>query len=364
MRIAIDLGEYFTPAWKISAGALEYETLSRVTAGHEDVNILLPHSSFIAAEDKDPSSWDGVILREPRPELNIPQVLISSGYGKEHVSVTTNNHEIGRLAGAQFVSMGLRSLAFFGWDYRPPSVARWRGFSQYLESREIEPVFIHLGKYKKPWEVLPKIPKPCGILAFNDNKALWLLSLCKELGLEVPRDVHIISVDNSPACMESTPTLSSIAIPFALIGYRAAQLCEKMVNGEAVESIQIPPSGLIIRDSVMVEKGDMRSAASVAHYLRTNLSYPIQMEDIARRSSISRRRLERMFRSAYGASPIAYLRELRLEQAKVMLRSSDAPLKTIVEKCGFSNTIHLCHIFKRTIGLTPMDYRKAHSNNP
>lgn len=360
MRIAIDIPRHYPPVWKIAAGALEYESRCKM-ANSEEVTILLPWASLSTPEDKDPSSWDAVIKNDPNPELTIPQVLVFSGH-EDQVSVTVSEDEIGRLAVDQFISMGLNSLVFFGRTDWGPVPDRWRGFSQYAESRGMDPVFISSKGEDNPEDALYGIPKPCGILAFNDGIAKRLLKLCKSLGLQVPRDVHIISVDNSPTCLESTPTLSSIAMSFDLVGYHAAQLCHKIVKGESVESIQVPPSALIIRDSTKVEKDDIRSAASVAHYLRTNLSYPIQMEDVVRRSSISRRRLEQIFRSAYGASPIAYLRELRLEQAKEMLGSGDAPLKKIVEDCGYSNAIHLCHIFKKTTGLTPMDYRQTHGD--
>lgn len=357
MRIAIDIPAHYSTAWKIAAGALEYAVSNwKVAAGKADIQVLLPHAPMARDDDLDPSNWDAAIISRPRLDLDVPLVCVSSAHVGDGVGVTISEDEVVKLAVEQFASMGLGNLAFFGSPTLPISKLRWSFFAKHVERLGGNPIFVAA---KEPEEALKRIRKPCGILAVRDELGLLLLQACKRVGLRVPGDVHVISIDDIPACVEGKPNLSSISLPLPLLGFHAARLCTQMVNGASVESIQLPPSGLIIRESIKIENEEIRTASEIAHYLRANLAYPIQMEDVVRLGSISRRQLERVFRSTYGSSPIGYLKELRFEHAKETLRTSDASLKDVARDCGYRDANHLCRVFREQVGLTPMLYRET-----
>ena len=53
-----------------------------------------------------------------------------------------------------------------------------------------------------------------------------------------------------------------------------------------------------------------------------------------------------------------YILQLRLENAKKLLLSSNRSIESVAAQCGFSNYIYFHKIFKKNTGITPGDYRK------
>lgn len=89
------------------------------------------------------------------------------------------------------------------------------------------------------------------------------------------------------------------------------------------------------------------------HYLET-----ITLEEIAARSNISVRHLNRIFRDYYQTTPIAYLQRLRLERACSLLKQTSLPITEISYECGFNDSNYLARLFKKTYGVSPKSYRQ------
>jgi len=75
-------------------------------------------------------------------------------------------------------------------------------------------------------------------------------------------------------------------------------------------------------------------------------------------SAIPERTLKRRFKAATGSSLIEYLQNLRVEEAKQLLESTDLPMEDISEQTGYSDTSFFRRLFKRLTGLTPSKYRQ------
>ncbi|HUL72269.1 MAG TPA: AraC family transcriptional regulator [Vicinamibacterales bacterium] len=68
--------------------------------------------------------------------------------------------------------------------------------------------------------------------------------------------------------------------------------------------------------------------------------------------------LARTFRRTYDTTFSSYVRDLRLEFARVQLVSSCAPLSQIAASSGFYDQSHFCRLFKRSTGFSPQEYRR------
>jgi transcriptional regulator GlxA family with amidase domain len=75
-------------------------------------------------------------------------------------------------------------------------------------------------------------------------------------------------------------------------------------------------------------------------------------------SGVPERTLKRRFKSATGSSLIAYLQNLRVEEAKHLLETTDTPVDEISYAAGYSDASFFRRLFKRLTGLTPSRYRK------
>jgi transcriptional regulator GlxA family with amidase domain len=57
-------------------------------------------------------------------------------------------------------------------------------------------------------------------------------------------------------------------------------------------------------------------------------------------------------------SPLEYVHTLRLEEAKQMLESGDAPVEAIANEVGYEDAGFFSRLFRRQVSLTPAQYRK------
>lgn len=96
----------------------------------------------------------------------------------------------------------------------------------------------------------------------------------------------------------------------------------------------------------------------IQHYIDTNYSRPITLTELAREATLSREYLCRSFRKMLGVSPIDYLISVRLFHAKQMLNQTSDPVKRISEACGFSSEQYFFALFRRKVGMTPLQYRQ------
>ena len=78
---------------------------------------------------------------------------------------------------------------------------------------------------------------------------------------------------------------------------------------------------------------------------------------LARRMSMSPRHFARLFAERLGASPGAYVRRLRVEQARRRIEEGASRLKRVARDCGFADEQALRRNFQDLVGITPAEYR-------
>jgi len=75
-------------------------------------------------------------------------------------------------------------------------------------------------------------------------------------------------------------------------------------------------------------------------------------------SGLAERSFKRRFQQATGMSPLEYVHTLRLEEAKQMLETTDAPVETIAHEVGYEDAGFFSRLFRRQVSLTPAQYRR------
>ncbi len=75
-------------------------------------------------------------------------------------------------------------------------------------------------------------------------------------------------------------------------------------------------------------------------------------------SGLPERSFVRRFAKATGMRPLEYVLALRLEEAKHMLESTDQPFEGIANAVGYEDTSFFGRLFRKKIGLTPVQYRR------
>jgi len=83
---------------------------------------------------------------------------------------------------------------------------------------------------------------------------------------------------------------------------------------------------------------------------------PVSM--MAERSGLSERSFSRRFAKATGMSPLEYVHTLRLEEAKHLLERTVMPIEAVAQEVGYEDASFFSRLFRRSVALTPAQYRK------
>jgi len=95
----------------------------------------------------------------------------------------------------------------------------------------------------------------------------------------------------------------------------------------------------------------------VLEYLQKNYKNKILLKDIAKAAHISASRLCHLFKEQLNTTVFDYLTNLRINQVKYLLLSTDI---TCIEMCfdsGFVNLSYFNRTFKKRVGMTPTQFR-------
>jgi len=94
-------------------------------------------------------------------------------------------------------------------------------------------------------------------------------------------------------------------------------------------------------------------------FMQEKLDTSLTVKELAAQAGISQRTLNRRFIYATGVTPWQYLINLRITEAESLLRRSNLSITDIAETVGFADAAHFARLFRRSVQLTPSDYRKA-----
>lgn len=96
-------------------------------------------------------------------------------------------------------------------------------------------------------------------------------------------------------------------------------------------------------------------------YLETNVyDQKLSISEIAKASNISEVYFRRLFKDKYNISPYEYINEKRIKKAKDALIYDDDNISEIALSCGFSNIYSFSRAFKKSVGISPSDYKKKY----
>lgn len=97
---------------------------------------------------------------------------------------------------------------------------------------------------------------------------------------------------------------------------------------------------------------------AVVSYVRKNIDKPIQVSEIAKELGHNASYLCRTFKRETGKTLKEYINEMKLEEAKFLLRSTRQPIVNIALELGYSSQAYFTTLFRNYTGNTPVEFRE------
>ena len=294
---------------------------------------------------------------------------------KDAACVVHDAESVANAAARELMTIGMESFAFIGAKGKGWSDRRKSAFEKAVElnGHHVAAMDVHptsAGVYGKDATRLCKwlanLPKPCGIMAADDEIAATAISICRLSGIDVPNDIAIVGVDdNESLCENTVPTLSSVRPDFQQGGRFAARILARMIHGgrSAHRETVFGVSGITRRGSTRVFKRRDAEVSAALERIWAPDGVSLSPKDVLAGFSCSRRNAEIRFRQATGKSVLEEIVAARMSRAKTLLEGTTLSIPEIAAQCGYRYSTNFRDAFRAATGFNPLVWRKNSVKN-
>ena len=206
------------------------------------------------------------------------------------------------------------------------------------------------------------------IQAANGDEALKVLKKPNEIDLVI-MDVRMPGMDGL-SLLEKIRELASDAGTIVITGYSSKEVVLRALRGKADDFLEKPfdieKARGVIEKVLNAKNGGYRNDAAdtagkiehVKRFLSRNSSRKISLKDAADAVCLSPKYLSRIFREREGTGFNEYKLELKMAEAKNILKKTAYNVDQIADKLGYQNTESFIRQFKKIAGATPAAYRR------
>ena len=229
--------------------------------------------------------------------------------------------------------------------------------SAWAERRGAGGSWVQFLKERGSLTIVPSGPVPEVRLLSPSNMILCALekNFTREVALEMdrqPANVADFHIRDKPI-----EGLIDLMVNEAEASHPCALYSEALEHALAMRFLLCGNSSEHARNS-SVEPLPPRILRRIRDRIEAELDTELSLASLAKESGYSRAHFLRMFRAATGLTPHQYVLERRLSTAQQLLRQSRMLLVDIALKSGFSSQTHMNDVFRKRLGVTPLEYRR------
>ena len=301
----------------------------------------------------------------------LPTVFINAGDDPKTLrtlSVGNDEADIAKAAMGELLRLNPASLVFVEWFRRSGWVDGRRKAAEHiaaLHGMRLHIVTPQPGDAADTPRLVERIAtaidglrRPCGVFAVSDDIGALVLAAVARLGLDLPGDVSVVSVDDDPeVCENCTPTLTSVRPDYRGLGFAAAsRLMASFGTASATHGPireNVPIVGVIRRASTVATMRRDRKVAEALEMIRLHACEGLKASQVAALFGTSARTAEARFKAATGHTIEAEILERRFAAACGYLREGRASVSAIADFCGWNGDIPFRKAFKARFGTTP-----------
>ncbi|WP_445494570.1 GlxA family transcriptional regulator [Photorhabdus sp. SF281] len=282
----------------------------------------------------------------PVPEINIVTQDNQDAIGLGGVRLKPNKL-IGEIRQTDIVLVGSVGVPYYDVDLCTQETLDWL---QMMGERNIPIVAICSGSF-----VLAKAN------LLNNRKATthWLFTkLFKDMFPQVRLHSEIkVTSDNNIFCTSGTYEYNDVMMHIIeqIYGQNTRETCSQLIFGD-IEGA--PPHTLA--SFVPYRQHSDTLIHKLQDWMHSAPSDILSVGDLANKIHLCERQMKRRFKTATGQTPIQYIQQIRLSLAKYCLEKSNKTIEEISHEVGYEDTRYFRELFKKSNGLTPIEYRRKY----
>lgn len=141
------------------------------------------------------------------------------------------------------------------------------------------------------------------------------------------------------------------AFDYLLKPWKEERLCE-LINTE-IENVR----SMQKTDSIVHSQKDV-----IKDYIDRNYKKDISAKDVAGILGYSDVYFSKVFKQLFDDNFINYLTKIRIDRAKLLLKDVSFNIKEVGKSVGYADSNYFTKVFKRSIGMSPSEYRSKHNS--
>jgi AraC-like DNA-binding protein len=145
------------------------------------------------------------------------------------------------------------------------------------------------------------------------------------------------------------------SFPYFLSYYTSELEINEASIFKIVENIFLDALNYVEQSGSQKNKDD--SFDDILNYLSLNYNQSITLEALQKKFKVNKFKLQKSFKKSIGLTPLEYLTTIRIENSKKLFYGN-VPLVEIALESGFYDQSHFTNSFKKYVGVTPGDYKK------
>lgn len=98
---------------------------------------------------------------------------------------------------------------------------------------------------------------------------------------------------------------------------------------------------------------------AIITYMEQNLTNKLSLDLLSEEFHVSPSYIKRLFAQYKQMGAIKFFTNMKIEQAKKLLREKEKNVSQIAEDLGYDNIYYFCNQFKKCTGMSPMEYRRS-----
>ena len=98
---------------------------------------------------------------------------------------------------------------------------------------------------------------------------------------------------------------------------------------------------------------------SLRHDIHLSPQNDWNIDGISQKMHLNRSYVQHLYHSFFGTNITSDVRACRIGHAKYLLSSTNMTVTAVSEACGYQNDVHFMRLFKKSVGMTPSQFRKT-----